>query len=217
MPAKSKEQQTAMRMALAARRGDIEVSKLKGAALEIYKSDMTNKEIEDFTVLEQNKQNKLNKNMKNLVEFLNESIENIYEDAYKSNIVNKNMKIFFTDVSWEGKEYDFNFLNKNARSFNSRFNKYLDSGTLNIQGILRDKKLGDCDFRVVIFLNDANQEKYPNGPGKVCWICNASELKKYINDILDTIANCIEDDLDAKRVADVFSEYKDEIYNKWYK
>lgn len=54
MPAKSKEQQTAMRMALAARRGDIEVSKLKGAALEIYKSDMTNKEIEDFTVLKEN-------------------------------------------------------------------------------------------------------------------------------------------------------------------
>lgn len=54
MPAKSKEQQTAMRMALAARRGDLEVSKLKGAALEIYKSDMTNKEIEDFTVLKEN-------------------------------------------------------------------------------------------------------------------------------------------------------------------
>ena len=54
MPAKSKEQQTAMRMALAARRGDIEISKLKGAALEIYKSDMTNKEIEDFTVLKEN-------------------------------------------------------------------------------------------------------------------------------------------------------------------
>ena len=54
MPAKSKAQQTAMRMALAARRGDLEVSKLKGAALEIYKSDMTNKEIEDFTLLKEN-------------------------------------------------------------------------------------------------------------------------------------------------------------------
>ena len=31
---------------------DLEVLKLKGAALEIYKSDMTNKEIEDFTVIE---------------------------------------------------------------------------------------------------------------------------------------------------------------------
>ena len=49
MPAKSKAQKTAMCMALAARKGDLEVSKLKGAALEIYNSDMTNKEIwEEF-------------------------------------------------------------------------------------------------------------------------------------------------------------------------
>ena len=53
MPATSKHQQRAMCMALAARKGDLEVSKLKGAALEIYKSDMTNKEIEDFTVLKE--------------------------------------------------------------------------------------------------------------------------------------------------------------------
>ena len=48
MPAVSKKQKTAMCMALAARKGD-----LKGAALEIYNSDMTNKEIEDFTVLKE--------------------------------------------------------------------------------------------------------------------------------------------------------------------
>ena len=52
MPAKSKAQKTAMCMALAARKGDLAVSKLKGAALEIYHSDMTNKEIEEFTVME---------------------------------------------------------------------------------------------------------------------------------------------------------------------
>ena len=43
MPAVSKKQKTAMCMALAARKGDLEVSKLKGAALELYNSDMTNK------------------------------------------------------------------------------------------------------------------------------------------------------------------------------
>lgn len=53
MPAVSKKQKTAMCMALAARKGDLEVSKLKGAALDIYKSDMTNKEIEDFTVMKE--------------------------------------------------------------------------------------------------------------------------------------------------------------------
>lgn len=66
MPATSKKQAVAMRMALAARRGDLEVSKLKGAALDIYKSDMTDKEIEDFTVL---------KEMKSLSDFLNEAIK----------------------------------------------------------------------------------------------------------------------------------------------
>lgn len=72
MPAKSKAQKTAMCMALAARKGDLEVSKLKGAALEIYNSDMTNKEIEEFTVME-SLQNYLNKNMKNLTQYITES------------------------------------------------------------------------------------------------------------------------------------------------
>jgi hypothetical protein len=75
MPAKSKAQKTAMCMALAARKGDLEVSKLKGAALEIYNSDMTNKEIEEFTVME-SLQNYINKNMKNLTDTINESLVN---------------------------------------------------------------------------------------------------------------------------------------------
>lgn len=70
MPAKSKAQKTAMCMALAARKGDLEVSKLKGAALEIYNSDMTNKEIEEFTVME-SLQTYINKNMKNLTDYIN--------------------------------------------------------------------------------------------------------------------------------------------------
>ena len=78
MPAKSKAQKTAMCMALAARKGDLEVSKLKGAALEIYNSDMTNKEIEEFTVME-SLQNYINKNMKSLVEYISESS---YTDKY---------------------------------------------------------------------------------------------------------------------------------------
>lgn len=54
MPSTSKKQQTAMCMALAARKGDLKVSELKGAALKIYNSDMTNKQIEDFTKLREN-------------------------------------------------------------------------------------------------------------------------------------------------------------------
>lgn len=48
MPAVSKAQQAVMGMALAARRGEMKVSELSDAALKIYKSDMTDKQIEDF-------------------------------------------------------------------------------------------------------------------------------------------------------------------------
>jgi len=48
MPAVSKEQQAVMGMALAARRGEMKVSELSDTALKIYKSDMSDKEIEDF-------------------------------------------------------------------------------------------------------------------------------------------------------------------------
>jgi hypothetical protein len=73
MPATSKAQQRAMCMALAARKGDLAVSKLKGAALEIYNSDMTNKEIEEFTVMESLRKY-TNRDMKNLKDYINESI-----------------------------------------------------------------------------------------------------------------------------------------------
>jgi len=47
MPAKSKVQQRAAGMALAAKRGKVPVSRLKGSALQMYKS-MTAKQLEDF-------------------------------------------------------------------------------------------------------------------------------------------------------------------------
>ena len=75
MPAVSKKQQTAMCMALAARKGELEVSKLKGAALEIYNSDMTNKEIEDFTVLKEHVSitEYIKSEMKGLSQYIKES------------------------------------------------------------------------------------------------------------------------------------------------
>ena len=47
MPAKSKAQQRAAGAALAAKRGEIKVSELKGASKEMYES-MTEEELEDF-------------------------------------------------------------------------------------------------------------------------------------------------------------------------
>ena len=55
MPSTSKAQQKAMCMAFATRKGKLEKSKLKGAALDIYNSDMTDKQIEDFMVLKESK------------------------------------------------------------------------------------------------------------------------------------------------------------------
>lgn len=55
MPAKSKSQQRLFSMALAVRRGDLKRSEVYKAVLDIVDSDMTDKEIEDFTVLKENK------------------------------------------------------------------------------------------------------------------------------------------------------------------
>jgi len=49
MPAKSQKQAKAARMALAAKRGRLSPSKLKGAAKEMY-NDMTESQLRDFTI-----------------------------------------------------------------------------------------------------------------------------------------------------------------------
>ena len=68
MPATSKSQQRLFSMALAVRKGDLPRSKVWKAVLDIVDSDMTNKEIEDFTVLKEG--------MKPLSEYMMEAIVN---------------------------------------------------------------------------------------------------------------------------------------------
>ncbi len=53
MPAKSKSQQRLFSMALAVRRGELKRSDVFKSVLNIVDSDMTDKEIEDFTVLKE--------------------------------------------------------------------------------------------------------------------------------------------------------------------
>ena len=55
MPAQSKAQQRLFSMALAVRKGDLKRSEVYKSVLDIVDSDMTDKEIEDFTVLKENK------------------------------------------------------------------------------------------------------------------------------------------------------------------
>lgn len=67
MPSKSKSQQRLFCMALAVRKGDLARSKVSKSVLDIVDSDMTNKQIEDFTVLKENR-------MKSVYDYIQESI-----------------------------------------------------------------------------------------------------------------------------------------------
>lgn len=57
MPAKSRSQQKLFCMALAVRHGTIKRSDVNSSVLDIVDSDMTNKQIEDFTVLSESVEN----------------------------------------------------------------------------------------------------------------------------------------------------------------
>ena len=67
MPAKSKSQQRLFCMALAVRKGDLPRSKVDDAVLKIVDGEMTNKQIEEFTLLKENK-------IMHLKDYINESI-----------------------------------------------------------------------------------------------------------------------------------------------
>ena len=68
MPAKSKAQQRLFQMALAVRKGDLPRNKVWKSVLDIVDSNMTNKEIEDFTIMEKS-------TLKSLYVFIKESLE----------------------------------------------------------------------------------------------------------------------------------------------
>lgn len=78
MPAKSKSQQRLFSMALAVRKGDLPRSKVWKAVLDIVDSDMTNKEIEDFTVL---KESNKYRTMKSLSEYM---VEAMVSEAFQA-------------------------------------------------------------------------------------------------------------------------------------
>lgn len=81
MPAKSKSQQRLFSMALAVRKGDLPRSKVWKAVLDIVDSNMTNKEIEDFTVL---KESNKYRTMKSLSEYMAEAMVSEAFQAFAS-------------------------------------------------------------------------------------------------------------------------------------
>ncbi len=66
MPSNSKSQQRLFSMALAVRKGKLKRSEVHQSVLDIVDSDMTNKQIEDFTVLKES-----------LLDYLKESLKKI--------------------------------------------------------------------------------------------------------------------------------------------
>ena len=81
MPSKSKSQQKLFCMALAVRKGDLKRSDVNGAVLDIVDGDMTNKQIEEFTVLKEN--------MTTLSDYITEKQK---ESIYASGFVPKESK-----------------------------------------------------------------------------------------------------------------------------
>ena len=81
MPATSKSQQRLFCMALAVRKGDLPRSKANDAVLKIVDGKMTNKQIEDFTVLKEN-------GMIHLKDYISESILSSTNSG-KTAIINK--------------------------------------------------------------------------------------------------------------------------------
>lgn len=87
MPAKSKSQQRLFSMALAVRKGELKRSEVFKSVLDIVDSDMSNKEIEDFTVLKENNTHRmiplydyLIESMEQARAFIKDNIDNISDE-----------------------------------------------------------------------------------------------------------------------------------------
>lgn len=176
MPAVSKEQQKAMCMALAARKGDLKVKDLKGAALEIYKSDMTDKQIEDFTVLKEGfiKISEYiieGKTMKSITEKIKESLNEGYsgewtweDEADKDGKLEATIKDFHhggrseSSVTWEltlDHEDDDYYYAKGVVVDNDDFPGWKKGSELDIE-IPKDSSIWDLEDYVRSAMEDAD-------------------------------------------------------------
>ena len=84
MPSVSTSQQRLFSMALAVRKGDLKRSEVHQSVLDIVDSDMTNKEIEEFTVLKESLKDFLKKITKQLNFYIVFDI--LYKNKEKSDL-----------------------------------------------------------------------------------------------------------------------------------
>lgn len=153
MPSVSKAQQAVMGMALAARRKEMKVSELSDAALKIYNSDMTDKQIEDFASTK--KEGLPKHKMKTLKESILSSSKTgryIVLDWIKSNITYSSTSepkdlsnLIYLDKDWkicfepymrlcgDGKSYNLGDVTVNFDG--ERFPSYVKFGMCDVWGI----------------------------------------------------------------------------------
>lgn len=129
MPAKSKAQQRLFSMALAVRKGDLPRNKVWKSVLDIVDSDMTNKEIEDFTIMKESK-------LKSLYVFIKESLEQDKEfikqsiDDLPEEDIQEIMEIITSNKPQLDKDQFYNYL----------FERGIEDLAKNILRIIKDNK-----------------------------------------------------------------------------
>lgn len=137
MPSSSKSQQRAAGMALAAKKGEMEVSELKGAAKDMYDS-MSKKELEDFATTKHDGlpqkvgENKINR----FKDFISENVylddeENDFKDGFDMYIKNQKAVELFEYEDNVRLIDDIYYLNSTGIKFENNF-KYVNDNKIAI-------------------------------------------------------------------------------------
>lgn len=157
MPSTSKAQQKAMCMAYAARKGKLNKSELKGAALDIYNSDMTDKEIKDFMVLKESTNMTLKES---ILKSVKAGKYALIDDWCKNNITNENGYIINDDLTISDKNGAGIYIKNDCKDIPS----YIKFNT--IEGHFA---IGPC-------INSLTKDQLPKSTGFLTLFSNVEEL-----------------------------------------
>lgn len=157
MPSTSKAQQKAMCMAYAARKGKLNKSELKGAALDIYNSDMTDKQIKDFMVLKESTNISLKES---ILKSVKAGKYALVDDWCKNNITNENGYVINNDLTISDKNGAGIFIKNDCKDIPSyiKFDR--------VEGYFT---IGPC-------INTLTKEQSPKSVGYLTLFSNVEEL-----------------------------------------